>query len=115
MCDRYMNTLENRMNPEFINRIHDALDEVEKFDGPTALITVSLSKKNIYSNGLDLDWWGKNPDKGWGLVSDYIRLLGRFLIFPCPTIAVSSYIISSASKVMLLPVDECLQWPTTTE
>jgi len=82
-----MNTKENRFNPEFINKIHDALDEVEKHEGDTALITVSLSDKNIYSNGLDTDWWAKNPDKGWNMVSDYVKLLGRLQIFPCPTIA----------------------------
>jgi len=83
----YMNTKENRFNKEFINKIHDALDEVENYKEPTALITISTSPK-IWSNGLDLDWMSSvGGDRGMELVADFIRLFGRMLVFPCPTIA----------------------------
>mmetsp|Transcript_21050 Transcript_21050/g.23433 ORF Transcript_21050/g.23433 Transcript_21050/m.23433 type:complete len:243 (+) Transcript_21050:25-753(+) len=83
----YLNTKENRFNPTYINKIHDALDIVEANKGPTALITISTSSK-IWSNGLDLDYWKREgDDKGHQLVSDFIRLCGRLLVFPCPTIA----------------------------
>ena len=74
-----MNTKENRFNPTFINKIHDALDIVEKNEGKTALITYSTSPK-IYSNGLDLDWLSENGDKFKPLVVDFIKLTIRFLI-----------------------------------
>ena len=82
----YLNTAENRFNPTSINLIHDALDVVEKHRGATALISVSTSPK-IYSNGVDLDWVRENPEKGMQLFSDFIRLLGRFQVIGCPTVA----------------------------
>mmetsp|Transcript_24428 Transcript_24428/g.21687 ORF Transcript_24428/g.21687 Transcript_24428/m.21687 type:complete len:243 (-) Transcript_24428:45-773(-) len=83
----YLNTDENRFNPTSVNKIHDALDIVEAHKGPTALITVSTSPK-IWSNGLDLDWMGDSAQgEAAILISDFIKLCGRLIVFPCPTIA----------------------------
>ena len=47
---------ENRINPDFLAEMNDALDRVESSEGAAALITTGAGK--FYSNGLDLDWMG---------------------------------------------------------
>lgn len=56
-----MNSKENRFNPDFINKIHNALDQVEASKDKTALITASTHKK-LFSNGLDLEWCMSNME-----------------------------------------------------
>ena len=48
---------ENRWNTSFVRAFAKALDEVERSQGPAALVTASSSDK-FFSNGLDLDWIG---------------------------------------------------------
>ena len=50
-----MQSGENRFNRTFIDAMNEALDTVEKSDGPAALVTIGGEEK-FYSNGLDLDW-----------------------------------------------------------
>ena len=45
---------ENRFNGESIEAWNEALDEVEKAEGPKALVTTGTGK--FYSNGLDLEY-----------------------------------------------------------
>ena len=54
-----MDAGENRWNTTFVREFAKALDEVEKDDGPGALVTRAQDPK-FFSNGLDLDWM-KNP------------------------------------------------------
>lgn len=82
----YMNTKENRFNPDFMAKIHAALDQVEAYKGKTALITTSMHKK-LYSNGMDLNWMMENGEKSYEMVKDFVKLLARLYIFPVPTIA----------------------------
>ncbi|GAA4230512.1 enoyl-CoA hydratase-related protein [Actinomadura meridiana] len=80
---------ENRFGPDFLDTVRDALDTVAeaaaKDGGPRALVTVGTGK--FYSNGLDLEWLGANPDQ----FEDYLRrvhaLYARVLSLPMPTIA----------------------------
>ena len=44
---------ENRIGPEFLSRFNEALDEVERTEGPTALVTTGMDR--FYSTGLDLE------------------------------------------------------------
>ena len=46
---------ENRWNTAFVREISKVLDDIEKDEGPGALITSSENPK-FFSNGLDLDW-----------------------------------------------------------
>ena len=82
----YLNTKENRFNPDFIEKIHKCLDEVEAHVGSTALITTSTHKK-LFSNGLDLEWVMANPEKGYWMIKNFVKLCARIAIFPIPTIA----------------------------
>ncbi|WP_163511913.1 enoyl-CoA hydratase-related protein [Fodinicola acaciae] len=76
---------ENRFHPDWLVAVDEALDEVEKADGPKALVTTATGK--FYSNGLDLDWIGANFDR----IADHLGrvhgLFARLLEFPVPTVA----------------------------
>jgi Delta3-Delta2-enoyl-CoA isomerase len=76
---------ENRFNGTSIERWHAVLDELEATEGPLAVVTTGEGR--FYSNGLDLDWMGTNPDAAGGLISGVHRLLGRVLGFDAITIA----------------------------
>lgn len=76
---------ENRFNGPSVARWHEVLDELEGGDGPLAVVTTGEGR--FYSNGLDLDWLGANPDAAGPVVDDVHRLLGRVLGFPAITVA----------------------------
>lgn len=78
---------ENRFNETSLARLNEALDEVEAFDGPSALVTTGSGK--FFSNGLDLDWI-MSGEASWSfaeLAMETQRLFARTLIFPRPTVA----------------------------
>ena len=81
---------ENRWNTTFVREIAKVLDEIEKDEGPGALITSSENPK-FFSNGLDLDWMQdpkSNPDGGDRDVfgKEFMLLMGRFITLPIPTV-----------------------------
>ena len=51
---------ENAFHPDWIDRVDGLLDQVEKHDGPAALVTTGLGK--FYSTGLDTAWVVANTD-----------------------------------------------------
>lgn len=75
---------ENRLDRRMVVSLHAALDEVERTDGPAALVTTGTGK--FFSNGLDLDWLlaGQQTE---GFMEDLYRLLGRIVGFPTITVA----------------------------
>ncbi|MGW6908567.1 enoyl-CoA hydratase-related protein [Streptomyces sp. NPDC054940] len=76
---------ENRFHPEWIAAVDAALDEVEKTDGPRALVTAATGK--FYSNGLDLDWLFANADQHLDYVVSVHALFARMLTLPVVTVA----------------------------
>jgi enoyl-CoA hydratase/carnithine racemase len=76
---------ENRFHPDWIAGFNDALDQIDKSDGPRALVTKATGK--FFSNGLDLDWLTSNPDDADGYLPSVERLFGRVLSFPVATVA----------------------------
>jgi len=81
-----MRSGENRFNRDFLAALNGALDEVERADGPAALVTVGEGK--FYSNGLDLDWLTKQPpDDVSRFLADFEKLFARLLAFPMITVA----------------------------
>ncbi|HEY7488235.1 MAG TPA: enoyl-CoA hydratase/isomerase family protein [Streptosporangiaceae bacterium] len=76
---------ENRFTPAFLDAVHGALDDVEKSDGPRALVTVGTGK--FYSNGLDLDWLTAHPDELTAYLGKIHGLYARLLTLPMPTVA----------------------------
>lgn len=76
---------ENRFSPDFLDAVNGALDEVEKHEGPGALVTTGTGK--FYSNGLDLEWLGANSDRFEEYLGRVNGLFARFLELPVPTVA----------------------------
>jgi enoyl-CoA hydratase/carnithine racemase len=76
---------ENRFHPDWINAVSAALDEVEKAEGPRALVTAATGK--YYSNGLDLDWLFAHSDQHQDYVVSVHELLARMLSLPVVTVA----------------------------
>jgi len=82
----HMRAGENRFNRGFLDALFAALDEVERSEGPAALVTTGEGK--FYSNGLDLAWLGGDGKaEAEAFLADVHRMFARFLAFPVPTVA----------------------------
>jgi len=76
---------ENRFHPDWVAAVSAALDEVEKAEGPRALVTAATGK--FYSNGLDLDWLFAHAEARDGYIASVHLLLARMLSLPVVTVA----------------------------
>jgi Delta3-Delta2-enoyl-CoA isomerase len=76
---------ENRFHPDWISAVNAALDEVEKAQGPRALVTAATGK--FFSNGLDLDWLFAHADQHRDYVVSVHELLARMLSLPVVSVA----------------------------
>lgn len=76
---------ENRIDPDWIDRVSGALDEVAAAPAPRALVTTGSGK--FFSLGLDLEWMAANPDGVGELVASMHTLFARMLELPLPTVA----------------------------
>jgi len=94
---------ENRFTPGWLTAVTQHLDEVEVSTGPRALVTTATGK--FFSNGLDLDSLGDNPDS----LPDYVRrvhgLFARVLTFPAPTVAAMQGHVFAAGAMLALAHD----------
>jgi enoyl-CoA hydratase/carnithine racemase len=95
---------ENRFNRSSVDALHAALDQIEKSDAPTALVTCGEGK--FYSNGLDLDWMGSVPAAE---VAEHVQrvheLLVRVLTFPTITVAAINGHAFAAGAMLALAHD----------
>lgn len=95
---------ENRFNRPFVDALNEALDSVEASSPPAALVTTAEDK--FYSNGLDLAWIaGDGQHEGGRFVGDVMRLLGRILTFPMPTVAAINGHAFAAGAMLALAHD----------
>jgi enoyl-CoA hydratase/carnithine racemase len=76
---------ENRFAPDRVAVWNELLDEVERAEGPRALVTRGEGK--FWSNGLDLEWFAAHPDGADAFLGEVHRLLARVLVLPVPTVA----------------------------
>ncbi|NIY70780.1 enoyl-CoA hydratase-related protein [Streptomyces malaysiensis] len=76
---------ENRFHPAWITALDNALDDVEKAEGPCALVTTATGK--FYSNGLDLDWLTTHSDQRQDYIVSVQQLFARLLSLPVITVA----------------------------
>ncbi|KAA0931975.1 enoyl-CoA hydratase-related protein [Streptomyces apricus] len=76
---------ENRFHPDWLTAVGAALDEVEKAEGPRALVTTATGK--FWSNGLDLDWLLAHADEYEEYVVGVHELFARTLALPLVTVA----------------------------
>jgi enoyl-CoA hydratase/carnithine racemase len=94
---------ENRFHPDWLAEVGAALDEVERADGPRALVTTATGK--FFSNGLDLDWLGAHPDRQEGYVDAVQALLARVLALPLITVAALQGHVFAAGAMLSLAHD----------
>lgn len=76
---------ENRFHPDWVASVNALLDEVEKADGPKALVIAATGK--FFSNGLDLDWLFAHGDQAGDYIAGVQELLARVLTLPLVTVA----------------------------
>jgi enoyl-CoA hydratase/carnithine racemase len=77
---------ENKLNRELLDGVNAALDEVERSEGPAALVTIG--EERFYSTGLDLGWLATQGGPGINeFLADLHLLLARLLAFPMATVA----------------------------
>lgn len=76
---------ENRLSPDLLDAANELLGTVEEAEGPRALVTVGAGK--FFSNGLDLDHVGANPDDLLPYLARVHALFARILSLPCATVA----------------------------
>jgi enoyl-CoA hydratase/carnithine racemase len=80
-----LNDGENRFTPEFLDEMDTHLDEIAASSEPAVLVTVGSGK--FFSNGLDLDWLGANPDKLLPYVARIQAMFSKVLTLPVATVA----------------------------
>jgi Delta3-Delta2-enoyl-CoA isomerase len=94
---------ENRFTPDWVGAVGAALDEVVAAGSPAALVTRASGK--IWSNGLDLDWMGANPDAAGAFVDDVHGLFARVLSLPVPCVAACQGHVFAAGAMLALAHD----------
>jgi len=100
-----MHSGENRFSRNFISAMNEALDTVEKSDGPAALVTIGGEEK-FYSNGLDLDWMmGDGMAEAPEFIKSVLKFLGRVMAFPVPTAAAMNGHAFAAGAMLALAHD----------
>lgn len=79
-----LNTKANAMTKDFVRAINAEIDKVEANEGPTSMVTVSLSK--LFSGGLDLKYTSNlDPYERKYFIIEFIALIGRISTLPFPT------------------------------
>lgn len=76
---------ENRFHPDWLASVNALLDDVEKAEGPRALVTAASGK--FFSNGLDLEWLTTHGDQANEYAVSVQKLLARVLTLPLVTVA----------------------------
>lgn len=76
---------ENRINLDSLRRLNEILDELEVAEGPLAVVLTGQGK--FFSNGLDLERFGSNPDELAATLAGLERTIGRIMVFPAYTVA----------------------------
>ncbi|MDG6106342.1 enoyl-CoA hydratase/isomerase family protein [Dactylosporangium aurantiacum] len=94
---------ENRFHPDWVAAVGAALDEVGGAGGPRAMVTTATGK--IWSNGLDLDWLGGNPERRQDYVVSVQQLYARLLALPVITVAAVQGHAFAAGAILTLAHD----------
>jgi enoyl-CoA hydratase/carnithine racemase len=94
---------ENRFNPDWVGAVAAALDEVDAVEAPRALVVTATGK--IWSNGLDLDWMGANPDALDPFLVQVHGLYARALGLGVPTVAAIQGHCFAAGAMLALALD----------
>lgn len=76
---------EARFSPDWLAAAHAILDEVERSEGPAALVTTATGK--FFSNGLDLEYILPRMDQLDSYLDSVHTIYRRLVNFPVPTVA----------------------------
>lgn len=76
---------ENRLHPDLLSGLECALDEIERREGPAALVVTGTGK--YFSNGLDLEFMAANPTEVEANLARVHSLYARLLALDAPTVA----------------------------
>lgn len=91
---------ENRFHPDLLTGLEAVLDELGGNEDPAALVLTGAGK--FFSNGLDLDYMGANPDEVESIVVRVQRIYGRILGLDVPTVAaVNGHAFAGGGMLML--------------
>jgi enoyl-CoA hydratase/carnithine racemase len=71
---------QNRINLDSIDRIRTIFRELAERDGQLAVVWTGADK--FFSNGLDLDRFGNNPEEMGETLIQLDRLFGQLMVFP---------------------------------
>jgi enoyl-CoA hydratase/carnithine racemase len=90
-----------RFDGDSIDAWNDALDRVEKADGPKALVTTGLGK--FYSNGLDLEFMQSEAAGGpSAYLARVLAIMERVLFFPAYTVAaINGHAFGAGAQIAL--------------
>jgi len=94
---------ENRLHPELLTGLESVLDAIESDDAPTALLFTGSGK--FFSNGLDLEYMGANPDEAEAILARVHSLFGRVLALNIPTVAAINGHAFAAGAMLALAFD----------
>ncbi len=99
-----MDAGENRLHPDLLAPLEEALEELEGAEGPAALVTVGTGR--FYSNGLDLEYMASIGAGGLdAYLGRVLGLLARVLVLPLPTVAALSGHAFAAGALFALAHD----------
>jgi enoyl-CoA hydratase/carnithine racemase len=90
-------------NPEFLDAVSAALDEVVASPHPRGLVTTGSG--DFFSMGFDLEWIAANPDAVGDLVGDMHEMLARVLELPAPTVAAIQLHVFAGGALLALAHD----------
>jgi Delta3-Delta2-enoyl-CoA isomerase len=94
---------ENRFHPDWLASVGSLIDEVDKADGPRALVVAATGK--FFSNGLDLDWLSAHPEAATDYVRSVHELFTRMLSLPLITVAALQGHTFAAGAMLSLACD----------
>jgi enoyl-CoA hydratase/carnithine racemase len=93
----------NVINPDLLDGVSAALDEVVASPPPRGLVTTASG--DFFSTGLDLEWMAAHPDGIGALVDGMHELFARMLELPLPTVAALQHHTFAGGALLALAHD----------
>jgi enoyl-CoA hydratase/carnithine racemase len=96
---------ENRFNPDNLDSLEAAFDDIDASEGPAAIVLTGTGK--FFSNGLDLEWMGAAPEgEPQKVVVRTQALLARMLVSPVAIVGAINGHAFAAGAMLALACDQ---------
>ncbi|CDW85992.1 enoyl-hydratase isomerase [Stylonychia lemnae] len=82
-----MNRPDNNFNPEYVEKLHKCLDEIEMIEGPKFMVTIGKSTR-LFSSGMDISSGKDDPSIISKLPGILQTVIQRIHLLPFPTLCV---------------------------